>query len=152
MEMTCRSEEEVCSALHDCDNDMAKACEMLLEQADQTQVIVGFLAQNDPDRFSALIYVSDFLRASGKLTKKRRRRPVTLPTPIPADREWRETATNGRPEAIKMELQHRAVQSVRVLMPLLVNIGLLEVDLQIDHVIIDHLSLLNTSFWFHFID
>ncbi|XP_077288803.1 protein lingerer-like isoform X3 [Arctopsyche grandis] len=37
IEMTCRSEEEVCSALHDCDNDLNKACEMLLEGKDQIQ-------------------------------------------------------------------------------------------------------------------
>lgn len=44
METTCRTEEEVCSALHDCDNDIEKACDMLLEDADQTQVnIIKFL-------------------------------------------------------------------------------------------------------------
>lgn len=46
MEMTCRSEEEVCSALHDCDNDMAKACEMLLEQADHSQVVYFLQCEN----------------------------------------------------------------------------------------------------------
>lgn len=31
MEMTCRTEEEVCSALHDSDNDVMAACNLLLE-------------------------------------------------------------------------------------------------------------------------
>lgn len=38
MEMTCRTEEEVCSALHDADNDMQAACNLLLEETQPIQV------------------------------------------------------------------------------------------------------------------
>ncbi|CAD0205949.1 unnamed protein product [Chrysodeixis includens] len=37
MEMTCRTEEEVCSALHDSDNDMVAACNLLLEESQRIQ-------------------------------------------------------------------------------------------------------------------
>ncbi|XP_060807766.1 protein lingerer isoform X2 [Amyelois transitella] len=37
MEMTCRTEEEVCSALHDSDNDLEAACNLLLEDAQRIQ-------------------------------------------------------------------------------------------------------------------
>ncbi|XP_063833979.1 protein lingerer-like [Ostrinia nubilalis] len=37
MEMTCRTEEEVCSALHDSDNDMVAACNLLLEESPRIQ-------------------------------------------------------------------------------------------------------------------
>lgn len=37
MEMTCRTEEEVCSALHDSDNDMVLACNLLLEESQRIQ-------------------------------------------------------------------------------------------------------------------
>ncbi|KAH9631302.1 hypothetical protein HF086_012553 [Spodoptera exigua] len=37
MEMTCRTEEEVCSALHDSDNDMVVACNLLLEESQRIQ-------------------------------------------------------------------------------------------------------------------
>ncbi|KPJ14939.1 Protein lingerer [Papilio machaon] len=37
MEMTCRTEEEVCSALHDSDNDMLVACNLLLEESERIQ-------------------------------------------------------------------------------------------------------------------
>lgn len=38
MEMTRRTEEEVCSALHDSDNDMVAACNLLLEESQRIQV------------------------------------------------------------------------------------------------------------------
>ncbi|OWR51323.1 lingerer, partial [Danaus plexippus plexippus] len=37
MEMTCRTEEEVCSALHDSDNDLQAACNLLLEESQRIQ-------------------------------------------------------------------------------------------------------------------
>ncbi|XP_062532731.1 protein lingerer isoform X5 [Bombyx mori] len=37
MEMTCRTEDEVCSALHDTDNDLDAACNLLLEESQRIQ-------------------------------------------------------------------------------------------------------------------
>lgn len=46
MEMTRRSEEEVCSALNDCDFDVAKACDLLFEEVN-TQVIYRSALSSD---------------------------------------------------------------------------------------------------------
>ena len=40
MEMTRRTEEEVCSALHDSNNDIETACNLLFEESQRIQVII----------------------------------------------------------------------------------------------------------------